>query len=82
MASTTIRVSQKTHRDLQELADESGESLTSIVDKAIEAYRRQRMLEETNAFYAELRQDPKRWAEEMEERRLWEATLMDGLEED
>ena len=35
-----------------------------------------------NAAYARLRRDPVAWAEELEERRLSENTLMDGLEDD
>jgi len=35
-----------------------------------------------NAAYARLRADPVAWAEELEERRLFENTLMDGLEDD
>jgi predicted DNA-binding protein len=79
--TTTIRVSHQTHCHLKALAKESGEPLATVLEKAVDAYRRQRMLEETNAFYAELRKDPQRWAEEMKERQLWETTLMDGLEE-
>ncbi len=35
-----------------------------------------------NASFARLRRDPVAWAEELEERRLYENTLMDGLEDD
>jgi hypothetical protein len=35
-----------------------------------------------NAGYAELRADPEAWAELEAERRLWDATLMDGLDPD
>ncbi len=34
---------------------------------------------ETNAAYAELRANPEAWAEELAERKVWEATLVDGL---
>jgi hypothetical protein len=49
--------------------------------KAVEAYRRQRFWEQTNAAYAALRADPEAWQKELQERRDWEATLVDGLEE-
>jgi hypothetical protein len=35
-----------------------------------------------NASFARLRRDPAAWAEELEERRLFENTLMDGLEDE
>ena len=55
--------------------------LVPIMDllTAEEAYRRRRMLEQTNAAYAALRADPQRWAEELEERAAWDATLADGM---
>jgi hypothetical protein len=79
--TTTIRVTQQTHQILKDLAEQAGEPLTAVLDKAIEAYRRNRLLEETNAAYAALRKDPKKWAEELQERQAWEATLPDGLED-
>jgi hypothetical protein len=35
-----------------------------------------------NPGYAELRADPEAWGEHMGERKLWDATLMDGLTPD
>lgn len=48
----------------------------------IEEYRRQRMLDEANAAYTALRNDEQAWQEELSERRAWEATLADGLDEE
>jgi hypothetical protein len=36
----------------------------------------------TGRVYAALRADTEAWAEELKERKLWEATLMDGLDPD
>jgi hypothetical protein len=47
-----------------------------------EAARREAFWEEVDASYARLRDDPVAWDEELEERRLWEATLLDDLEDD
>ena len=80
--TTTIRVSIETHEKLKQLAEQSGESLTTILDEAIEARRREQFLREANDAYAALRADPEKWAEEVEERKLWDATLNDGLEEE
>ena len=35
-----------------------------------------------NAGYAELRADPEAWAAHLAERKLWDATLLDGLDPD
>jgi hypothetical protein len=49
---------------------------------ALEEYRRRLFLEEANQAFAELRKDPTAWQEELEERRIWDRTLADGLEEE
>jgi hypothetical protein len=54
--------------------------VTEILDKALDAYRRQLFFEQLNAGYAALRNDVEAWAEELHERKEWDATLMDGLE--
>lgn len=38
------------------------------------------LLEENNRAYAKLAADPEKWKEELEERKLWDNTLMDDLE--
>jgi hypothetical protein len=47
-----------------------------------EIARRRRFFAECDAAYAEMQSDPALWQQELAERRLWEATLLDGLEED
>ena len=82
MASATVRISEKTRKSLRELASKSGESMQTILDRAVEQYRRQRILEEGNAAYARLREDPVAWAAWQQELAAWDATLMDGLDPD
>jgi hypothetical protein len=55
--------------------------MQEILERAIEGYRRERFLEEVNAAYAALRQNSKEWKEMQAERRQWETTLGDGLED-
>jgi hypothetical protein len=40
------------------------------------------MFELANAAYAAMRENEDEWQEELRERRLWDATLADGLEEE
>ena len=82
MSTGTVRISESTHLKLKQLAEQSGMTLSRTMDKAIEALRRQTLLEETNRAYEALRGDPKHWAEEQAERDAWDATLADGLEDD
>jgi hypothetical protein len=78
MATAMLRVSAATRDILRELAAQSGEPMQAVLEKAVEQYRRQRMFDEADAAYAALRRDSEAWQEELEERRLWEATLPDG----
>ena len=55
MATTTMRISLRAHDVLQELAETSGSSMQEVLEQAIERYRRQQLLEATNAAYAALR---------------------------
>jgi hypothetical protein len=52
--------------------------MQTLLDKAIEAYRRQLFLEEINQAYAALREDPKAWSQLEKDRVIWDATLKDG----
>jgi predicted transcriptional regulator len=81
MTSRTVRVNQETWEALHQLSKRRKEPMQSVLAHAVEGLRRQYILEETNAVYAELRANPKAWQEEEEERREWEATLADGLDE-
>jgi hypothetical protein len=56
--------------------------MQAVITQAVENLRRQRMLEEANAAFAALRQDPAAWEQEREERELWDETLGDGLKDD
>ena len=82
MASATVRISQAAHRTLRELARQSEKPMQAVLDEAIEQYRRQRFLEATNRAFAALREDKVAWEGELEERKEWDATLSDGLEDD
>lgn len=82
MQSATIRISLATREKLRSLTSQTGESTQAILDKAVEAYRRQCFLERANAAFAALRNDPAAWQAEQEERAAWDVTLTDNLEEE
>ena len=80
MASTTIRIDSAMRDTLRSLAAEEGRPMQEVLAKALEMYRRRRLMEMGNRAYAALRSNPKAWEQELAERRLWEATLADGLD--
>lgn len=79
MPGTTVRIRDETRELLRELAAQTGERLQDLIANAVESYRRNRLLADTNTAYAALRQDEAAWRDLTEERELWEATLGDGL---
>ena len=82
MSPPTVCISEASLRLLKEMAEQTGQTMTDVLDKALDAYRRKVFFERLNAGYAELRADPEAWAEHLAERKLWDATLMDGLDPD
>ena len=80
VTTTTIRVSLRARDLLQELAQASGSSIQVVLEQALEQYRRQQLLEATNAAYAALRAAPEAWAHLEQERQAWEQTQATGVE--
>jgi hypothetical protein len=62
------------------MADWAGVSLQDALEQAIKDQYHRKFWEAVNAGYAALRADPVAWAEMEAERKLWDATLMDGLD--
>lgn len=81
MSQATVRISERTRETLRQMARAEDESMQAVLEKAVEAYRRRRFIEDLNASYAELRKDPIAWKAEQGERALWDGTLADGLPE-
>jgi hypothetical protein len=80
MPNSNVRISEQSYKTLKSLAKDKGESMQIILDQAIEDLRRKTILHETNAAYQALRDNPEEWQAELEERKIWEGTLADGLD--
>lgn len=52
--------------------------MPTIIDRAIEEYRRQSFIQQANKAYLDLRENPEAWESELKERREWDATLADN----
>jgi hypothetical protein len=81
MATVSVPISETSHKILLELASHGGEPIEMLLDKAIEEFRRSRLLDETNAAFSALRSDHVAWQGELAERRDWDATLADDLDD-
>ncbi|HEY3780785.1 MAG TPA: hypothetical protein VGL56_06865 [Fimbriimonadaceae bacterium] len=73
-----LRASETTHAQLKWLSIATGEPIQTVLDHAVEAYRRTVFLQKLNEEYAALHDDADSKADENEERLLWEQTLADG----
>jgi predicted transcriptional regulator len=80
MGSAMVRVSDHTHEALREIAHAEQKSMQSVLEKAVEQYRRRRYFEELDAAYVRLQEDPEAWRAIEAERKIWDATLGDGLD--
>jgi predicted DNA-binding protein len=80
--STTIRVTRQSREALRQISEATGKKQQDVVDAAVEAYRRQLLLDRANEAYAALRANSVAWKSERAERAVWDATLGDGQERD
>lgn len=77
----TIRISDRGHGILNQLARDARQPMIQVLDAALENYRRQRFLEASAEAYAALRADPVASTEYDAELATFEGTLNDGLED-
>jgi len=75
MPDLTLSLSDNAHKTLINLAEASGETIQTVLDKAIENYRRYIFLVQANQAFAALKQNEELWQEELAERDLWNQTL-------
>lgn len=79
-AVRTVRISDRAHQALGRIKQETGRSMTELLDASVQRLEDELTLARLNAGYGELRGDSRAWAQELEQRGAWDATLADGLE--
>jgi hypothetical protein len=75
-----LRVAAQTHETIRAIAEGKGTTMQQVVEEAVEAYRRQMILDASNAAYARLLQSGE-GREAAGELQAWDVTLADGLED-
>ena len=78
----SVQISEKSLEVVRNISERNGLEISDVLDKAVEAYRRECFLDDTNRAFEALREDSGSWQEELEERALWEDTLSDGVNEE
>ncbi len=77
----TTRISERARNTLRLLSSKTNIPMQELLERAIESYRRQRFLEESNDAFSALKDDRDEWQEEQREREHWDSTMADDLEE-
>jgi hypothetical protein len=80
MAEISLSISETTLAQLRELARWAGISVNDALEGAIKDQYDRKFWQAVEAGYAALHADPVAWAEVEAERKLWDNTLMDGLD--
>ncbi len=74
-----FRIGPRAQDLLRQMGVEEQRPMQSVLDGALEQYRRVKFLRAANADFSALRSDPSAWKDERSERERWEQTLGDGL---
>ena len=80
MADSTVTISEDTLARLRDLAQRKGVSLEQALDLAVKDQHDRAFWDAVDTGYAALRADPAAWAAVESERKVWEGTLLDGLD--
>jgi len=81
MKTTTIRVDIETYNGIKRLSEQLNQPMNKTVQDAIFEYKKKILLSKTAEAFAALKENSKLWQEEIEERKIWDNTLQDGIEE-
>ncbi len=76
--TSTVTISNTSYQTLAEISALSGKPIETVLEQAIEQYRRQQFLAAANQAYLALRDRPEAWQEELEEREAWDITESDS----
>lgn len=77
-----VRIRSEDHEVLKALSQQTGESMSDLLSRAIEQYRRRHFLYGLASDFAALRVREGDWDDELEERAAWDQALGDDLEGD
>lgn len=78
----TITLGGNAEKTLSDLSQMQGIAPEHLIENLLETYRCADFIRRANETVAALRSDAAAWAEELEERKAWDLTLADGLDED
>ena len=80
--STTVRLSTATHARLKQIAAQTNEPITQVLDRAVEHEARRLFWKTFHESGDRLQADAEAWAAYQTESKELEGTLLDGLDPD
>ena len=80
MATTVVRVEERTHAILRAWAEEQGKSISQIVREMVEHQESERFWRVMREDYERLQADPDAWQDYLAEAAVLEGGSMDGLQ--
>ncbi len=78
-SQANVRMDVADKQILDKIAAETGESHPKLLHKAVEQLKRKMFFEKMHQGYREIQADPKLWAIEQAERKLFDNAAGDGL---
>ncbi len=82
MATTSIRIERTTHERLKQVAEKEHASLGGVIDELLDRYEQEEFRRAVHEGFRGLREDPAEWEAYKRMIAPWEATLLDGLEDE
>jgi len=80
MATSVVRVDERTHAQLRELSEQEHRPIGQIVTELVDEYQKRRFWQQVNESVDRLREDPAAWNAYQDEIDELEAGSSDGLE--
>lgn len=78
----SVRVDDRLHATLREIAQEEKRSIGQVIEDAVKQYRKEQFWVGVEEDLARLRTDPVAWKDYQDEIALWDTLAGDGLEDE
>jgi hypothetical protein len=82
MATTSIRIDRATHERLRQIAEKEHSTLSGVITELLDRYEQEEFRRAVHEGFRRLREDPAEWEAYKKMVEPWEATLLDGLEDE
>ena len=82
MATTSIRIKRTIHERLKQVAEKEHASLSGVITELLDRYEQEEFRRAVHEGFRGLREDPAEWEAYKKLVAPWDATLLDGLEDE